>query len=62
LRPGLLACGLSPPLTNGLALILSSADPDPIARIRALGFFGCMTRGGHHQPHHLAIARGDLVF
>jgi hypothetical protein len=27
-------------------------------RLRALGFIGVMTRGMHHQAHHLMIARG----
>lgn len=30
-------------------------------KIRALGFIGVMTLGMHHQPHHLAIARGEMV-
>jgi hypothetical protein len=29
-----------------------------IAKLRALGFFGVMTRGMHHQEHHLTLARG----
>jgi len=29
-----------------------------IAKLRALGFFGVMTRGMHHQEHHLMLARG----
>jgi hypothetical protein len=28
-------------------------------RLRGLGFFGVMTRGMHHQAHHLMIARGE---
>lgn len=28
-------------------------------KLRALGFIGVMTRGMHHQSHHLMIARGD---
>lgn len=28
------------------------------ARIRGLGFIGWVASGGHHQAHHLAIARG----
>lgn len=28
-------------------------------RIAALGFIGIMTRGSHHQDHHLMIARGE---
>jgi hypothetical protein len=29
------------------------------ARLRGLGFFGVMTRGMHHQAHHLMLARGE---
>lgn len=29
--------------------------------IRALGFFGLMAVGGHHQAHHLAMASGHMV-
>lgn len=32
-----------------------------IAEIRALGFAGILTRGGHHQVHHLMIARGLAI-
>jgi hypothetical protein len=28
-------------------------------KLRGLGFVGVMTRGMHHQRHHLMIARGD---
>ena len=37
-----------------------TADARAAARIRALGFVGLLTLGGHHGPHHLAIARGTL--
>ena len=30
-----------------------------LALITALGFIGVMTRGMHHQDHHLMIARGE---
>lgn len=30
-------------------------------RIRALGFFGLMVTGDHHQAHHLALARGETA-
>jgi hypothetical protein len=49
------------PLPDGVALTVTSTDPQQLARIRALGFFGFMARGSHHQPHHLAIARGERV-
>lgn len=29
------------------------------AKLKALGFIGVMTRGMHHQEHHLMIARGE---
>jgi hypothetical protein len=31
------------------------------ARIRGLGLFGLLTLGSHHGPHHLAMAKGELV-
>ena len=30
------------------------------ARIRGLGFAGLLTLGGHHGPHHLAMAKGEM--
>jgi hypothetical protein len=36
-----------------------SGDGAAAARIRGLGFIGMLTLGGHHGPHHLAMARGD---
>lgn len=45
---------------NGARLTVTSRDDAEVARIRALGFIGIMATGGHHQPHHLAIARGEL--
>ena len=32
--------------------------PKDVAKVRALGFIGVMTRGMHHQLHHWMIARG----
>lgn len=29
-------------------------------RIRALGFFGLLATGAHHQAHHFAIAKGTM--
>ena len=39
---------------NGVALII---DGDA-TQIQALGFFGMMTIGAHHQEHHLMMAKG----
>ena len=33
--------------------------PGDLAKLRGLGFVGVMTRGMHHQQHHLALARGE---
>ena len=41
-------------LDDGVALIV---DGDAV-RIHALGFFGMMTIGAHHQEHHLMLAKG----
>lgn len=46
---------------NGAKLVVTSMEPDVQARIRALGFFGLMATGSHHQAHHLAIAKGTSV-
>lgn len=44
--------------SDGAVLSATSADPAQAQRIRALGLFGVMVKGAHHQAHHLAIARG----
>ena len=31
-----------------------------IQHIRGLGFIGLLVSGSHHQPHHLAIAKGEF--
>lgn len=42
------------------AIVTVTGQGDAAAtKIRALGFYGIMARGMHHQPHHLAIARGE---
>lgn len=48
-------------LPDGASVTVTARTPDDAratARIRALGFVGLLTTGGHHGPHHLAIARG----
>ncbi len=43
-----------------LTVIAKRADDAAlVARIRGLGFAGLLTEGPHHQPHHLAIAKGQ---
>lgn len=45
-------------IDDGAALTVR-VPPKDLAKVRALGFIGVMTRGMHHQHHHLMLARGD---
>ena len=49
------------PLANGVTLTVTATDPKEVVHIRGLGFIGIMTSGQHHQPHHLAMALGDMI-
>jgi hypothetical protein len=48
-------------LPNGVVLTVTSDDPQQVQHLRGLGFIGVMVSGSHHQPHHLAMAKGELV-
>lgn len=48
------------PVATGIALTVTALDPKQTAHIRRLGFIGIMAQGGHHQMHHLAMARGEV--
>jgi hypothetical protein len=51
-------------IPGGIRLTVTANDPadaKTVARIRGLGFIGLLVQGGHHQPHHLAMARGDAL-
>ena len=50
------------PLADGarVTVVAAAGDARTATRIRALGFVGVLTTGGHHGPHHLAIAKGEL--
>jgi hypothetical protein len=43
---------------DGATLTVTAPDAAAVPKIRALGFIGVMTRGMHHQEHHLMIASG----
>jgi len=43
---------------TGVILAVKTPAKDA-AKLHALGFIGVMTRGMHHQQHHLMITRGD---
>lgn len=45
---------------EGAILLVKSATEDDLEKARALGFFGLMAKGSHHQPHHLAMAKGMM--
>lgn len=51
------------PVPDGARLIVLARDPSDaktVARIRGLGFAGLLVQGGHHAPHHLAMAKGEM--
>jgi len=43
-------------LPDGTRLTVTSNDPKEVAHIRGLGLIG-----SHHQPHHLAMAKGEIA-
>jgi hypothetical protein len=51
-------------ISGGVRLTVTARDPGDaktVARVRGLGFIGLLTLGAHHQPHHLAMARGEAM-
>jgi len=42
-------------------IVWTVTSPDDGDIIRALGFFGLMAIGNHHQAHHLALATGQMA-
>lgn len=48
-------------LANGVLLTVTSTDPEQVRHIRGLGFIGLLVSGSHHQPHHLAMAKGEFA-
>jgi hypothetical protein len=50
-------------IAGGVRLTVTARDPadgKTVGRIRGLGFPGLLVQGGHHGPHHLAMAKGEL--
>jgi hypothetical protein len=43
---------------EGGARLTVHVPPADVAKLKGLGFLGVMTRGMHHQMHHLMLARG----
>jgi hypothetical protein len=48
-------------VSNGVKLTVATSDPKELTKLKALGFMGIMVQGGHHQPHHLMMAKGELL-
>ena len=44
---------------DGGAVLEVLVPAEDLSKLKALGFIGVMTRGMHHQEHHLMIARGE---
>ena len=48
-------------LPNGVKLVVTAGDPRQVVKIKALGHMGIMVQGGHHQMHHLMMAKGEFA-
>jgi hypothetical protein len=48
-------------IPNGVLLTVTATNPTEVQKIRGLGFMGIMVQGSHHQPHHLAMAKGEPI-
>ena len=48
-------------IDDGVIWTLTTPSATERERIRALGFYGLLTLGSHHAPHHLAIAKGETL-
>jgi hypothetical protein len=46
---------------DGVKLTVTSGNAKDVPKLHALGFMGLMVEGGHHQRHHLAMAKGDFT-
>ncbi len=47
-------------LANGVKSAVTASEAQPLAKLKALGFMGIMVQGGHHQPDHLMMAKGEF--
>lgn len=48
-------------LPDGVRLTVTTTNPKEVPHLRGLGFIGLLVSGAHHQPHHLAIAKGERI-
>ncbi|HEX5865527.1 MAG TPA: hypothetical protein VF014_14955 [Casimicrobiaceae bacterium] len=49
-------------LADGVRFTVTSKVSKEVQHIRGLGFIGILVSGSHHQPHHLAMARGEFAY
>ncbi|MCJ8322407.1 MAG: hypothetical protein HRU29_10930 [Rhizobiales bacterium] len=47
-------------IKDGVILKITSTNEIELVKINALGFFGLMATGAHHQPHHFGMATGNI--
>jgi hypothetical protein len=45
-------------IEGGASMLVQVGSDEELNQVLGLGFFGLMTIGAHHQPHHLMIATG----
>jgi hypothetical protein len=41
-------------------MTVTASDPKEVQHICGLGFIGLLASGSWHQPHHLAMAKGEF--
>ena len=45
--------------SDGVQLAVTTGNPAEVRRIQGLGLIGWLASGAHHQPHHMAMAKGE---
>ncbi len=48
------------PTATGADVTVMASNAADATEINGLGFFGILTMGSHHQPHHLMMAQGKM--
>ena len=48
-------------VSNGAVMVISGDSKAIVSKVKALGFFGVMAMGAHHQPHHFGMAKGQMI-
>ena len=45
-------------IASGVVLQMTADDAAQLQKLKALGFYGVMATGAHHQAHHFLLAKG----